>query len=218
MCASPQRAERPPILGAGVASICNWQSSAARERFRQYGIELFYLLSGTIRDVNQKVCVEKKPLASVAVGATPKRVVTLKIDSMIPERLGHAPNQNICIFTSALSKVKFKGNSIRVVGTEEFMYVPIRVAEFLENQGYAVVCHSTTRSPIDVTCCDCTGIRSGIPLPSVYDAARRTYLYNFRDPTDITLFITDGNVTDKMRGYLSSIFSCKTLIIMCKGE
>ena len=70
-------------------------------------------------------------------------------------------------------------SNIVVLGTEECMYPALILGRLLEEQGLAVRCHATTRSPIGI--CSESGypITSGCRLPSFYDDVRTTYLYNF---------------------------------------
>lgn len=197
----------------GVASICNWQSETDRALFRSRNVDLFYLLSGKVRDIHQKMQIPRVSFDAKIVGPSPKNVIALEVDEAVTERLEHAPNRDLSSVMSALNCLKIRG-SIRVIGTEEFMYIPIRVAEYLERLGHQVICHSTTRSPIDVISHEAVGIHSSIPLPSVYDSSRRTYLYDFREFTDVAIFITDGLVDNAMLRYLKSILSCNTLIAL----
>ena len=80
------------------------------------------------------------------------------------------------------------------------MYIPVMVAAGLEELGYEVICHSTTRSPIDVMVdkktgrpldSPSTGIMYKASLRSVYDRNRKTYIYNTVEHTDATVIITD---------------------------
>lgn len=93
-----------------------------------------------------------------------------------------------------ISKTPLSNRSILVLGTEEFMYPAIRTAEVLaENvENSTVFVHATTRSPI----IPFTG-RSTYPitlrhcLRSVYDANRKTYLYNVKK-YDQVIVMTDA--------------------------
>lgn len=92
------------------------------------------------------------------------------------------------------------GKHIAVIGTEECMYPSLYIGRQLEQLGYTVRCHSTTRSPI------CVSHKPGYPLyerhalPSLYDEKRRTFLYNI-DVYDRVLVVTDApELSEKMRG------------------
>ena len=79
---------------------------------------------------------------------------------------------------------------VLVLGTEECMYPALILGAELERRGYTVRCHATTRSPIGV--CDDPGypIRCGVKLPSFYDPARTTYLYDL-DRYDAAVVVSD---------------------------
>lgn len=79
---------------------------------------------------------------------------------------------------------------VLVLGTEECMYPALVLGAELERRGYTVRCHATTRSPIGV--CDRPGypIRCGVKLPSFYDPARTTYLYDL-DHYDAAVVVSD---------------------------
>lgn len=201
----------------GIASICNWQSEQERERFRESRIDLFYLLSGKIRDVNQKMTKVNVFPESVCKNSYPARIETIEVSVQIRERLEHKPNRDLSAVFEAVDSLKPKGDIIRVIGTEEFMYVPIRVAEHLENLGFTVICHSTTRSPIDVIDRDPNGIHNKIRMPSVYDRKRTTYLYNLDEHTDIALLVTDAAASE-VYSRLGSLLNCGRFVVVHISE
>ena len=75
-----------------------------------------------------------------------------------------------------------------VIGTEENMYLPILVANYLGNQ---TTVRATTRSPIAV--CEDEGylIYNGIEMPSAYESSRVTYLYDIDNSYDTALVIVE---------------------------
>ena len=137
------------------------------------------------------------------------------------ERLGHKAKRDFSklfeLVDSAMDK-ECDITSVRVVGTEEFMYTPIKVAEYIEKKyGVDVICHSTTRSPIDVMkgktygCAD--AITSKNIVPSVYEEDRVTHLYNLDEVTDLVLFITDGSLDNETALGYYELFKDKARII-----
>lgn len=201
----------------GIASICNWQNEKERERFRRNGIDLFYLLSGKIRDVNQKMAAAETIPQTELSDKNPSPIEFINAAIPTRERLEHKPNRDLSSVFAAVDSLKLKGNTIRVIGTEEFMYVPIRVAEHLENLGFTVACHSTTRSPIDVISREPNGIHSKICLPSVYDRNRTTYLYNIEEYTDIALLVTDA-AESEVFSRLGGLLNCGRFVVVCISE
>lgn len=87
------------------------------------------------------------------------------------------------------------GSRVVVLGTEECMYPALALGRTLEELGFSVLCHATTRSPIGI--CGAPGypIVSGRKLRSFYDPARSTYIYN-PSPCDALIVVSDTPNTD----------------------
>lgn len=185
----------------GIASICNWQCEESRSELSEQGIDIFALITGTIKDSRQKMLVGKIT-----------HYLTLALE--YKERLEHTPNQDLSQLYLAVDTLNLKGRSIRIIGTEEFMYVPIKVAEYLEARQFVVTCHSTTRSPIDVISEDSADLNFKLCLPSVYDASRLTYLYNTGEHTDVAILITDGTELAGAVSVLAASLRCDQFIII----
>lgn len=103
-----------------------------------------------------------------------------------------------------------KANKILVLGTEEFMSVPIYFAREIEFHKKKVVCHATARSPIGINNSLAKyPITKGYKLPSFYDTERLSYLYHM-DHYDLVFILTDSkNVpkeTIKAISYLMSVY------------
>lgn len=83
--------------------------------------------------------------------------------------------------------------SILVLGTEEFMLPGIALGKALEDRDPAaeVRFHATTRSPISVFDLPDYPLHRRYSLPSLYDPARQTYLYDLRS-YDLVLIATDA--------------------------
>ena len=73
------------------------------------------------------------------------------------------------------------GKTADIIGTEECMYPAIKLGEFLENQGYDVRCHATTRSPIVPSRQEGYPLFSAYRVQSVYETDRRTFIYDLYD-------------------------------------
>ena len=211
-----------PGFRYGVASICNWQNTENKEKFKQRGIDVFALISGNLVDKDLKL-IDKEDIEYLVttscdsvktepynIGCNPACKNMLGEDLFRETRLGHNTNMDLTeLFKYVEGKVKaVSAKSIRIIGTEEFMYIPIKVGEYLESIGCEVICHSTTRSPIDKvymnnlkdsdakTCSCYDTIVSKFTLDSVYDANRNTYLYNLEEMTDLIFIITDKEIKD----------------------
>lgn len=106
---------------------------------------------------------------------------------------------------------------IHVIGTEEFMQIPVRVGclldETLQGSGCKVYTHSTTRSPIEPSD-DYVGdaIRNRLEFNSPY-GYYKSYLYNcnsLEDKKSAAVIITDANVR-------KSSLSVRSLADLCAG-
>lgn len=179
----------------GVASICNWQNEENIEKFKELNIDVYSLIQGNLIDEHKKLLDTNLILQNSHKKLNALDIIFSPVDSI--SRLGHKTSRNITNrFKEVLSLIKRYGNeiyTIRIIGTEEYMYIPIRIGYMLEEKGYNVVCHSTTRSPIDIITTENNKdtINSRYRLKSVYDKERENYIYNLDITTDLTILITD---------------------------
>lgn len=72
---------------------------------------------------------------------------------------------------------------VLVLGTEEMMYAPIRLAHALDLAGGTVLVQSTTRSPVLPLDRDGYAVRRRLVFPSPDDPSRDSFLYNVVPPT-----------------------------------
>ena len=86
-----------------------------------------------------------------------------------------------------------KGQTVLVIGTEEFMYPAIYTAYILEKNGFNVKCHSTTRSPIAVSSNPDYPLHCRYELDSLYENGRRTFIYDLQK-YDRAVVITDSDL------------------------
>lgn len=103
------------------------------------------------------------PRAGVSVGQY-RQACADAIDSVMPrirDRLG--PDKRVL-----------------VLGTEEFMYLPLRLACEIERAGLAnaVFFHATTRSPIEISRLPDYPLFNGYRITSFYEEGRDTYIYD----------------------------------------
>lgn len=203
----------------GVASVCNWQNEENIKKFKDKNIDRFVLVQGKLIDTNVKMLdtEECKDLLNSEIKdytrlEEPGLLIyngiekdLLGKDLFKQERLGHKPNRDLSkLYELVNNSVRdTEAQSVRVVGTEEFMYIPIKVSEYIEKKmGIKSLCHSTTRSPIDVFKCNSFGTADAIKtknsINSVYDHKRVTYLYNLDEQVDVTFLITDGEFDDSL--------------------
>ncbi len=89
-----------------------------------------------------------------------------------------------------------KGESVLVVGSEEFMYPALLLGSKIERMGCDVKCHSTTRSPIAVSKEADYPLHCRYDLYSLYDSDRKTFLYDIC-LYDEVIVITDSELSEK---------------------
>lgn len=202
----------------GVASICNWQDKEHISTFNSAGIDRFYLLSGNIIDENKKmnsqVILGKPDIYGKENDDTglmhyvEKDIVFNEVNPFYIERTGRVPNSDKYdeIIIEAFKECEWfidGANNVLILGTEEFMYIPLMVADLIGCKGVNVKFHATTRSPIDVTDSKDTRITSKVKLHSAYDINRDTYLYNL-NKYDKVVVVTDCDCTKEFMDDLAS--------------
>lgn len=102
-----------------------------------------------------------------------------------------------------------KYKNILVVGTEECMYPALFVAEKIENEHHFVRCHSTTRSPIEVSSENEYPLHQRYELRSLYDNDRKTFIYDI-GRYDMVLIITDSysNAETGVNSLINAVYEC----------
>lgn len=129
---------------------------------------------------------------------------------------GKKAQEEICHRKTSFSK-KLR---ILVLGTEEFMYPAIFIGMKLENYGFEVFCHATTRSPIAVSCEEEYPLHTRYELKSLYDGTRTTYLYDI-DGYDAVYIFTDAALSEAGKISLWNALSVKNhriTLIRCMTE
>lgn len=221
-----------PNLKYGVASICNWQTEENREKYAQLGIDTFALIRGEVADINGKmdVGIDKSAISDHSNVNTVYKTTIIRINTkelvspilekpvsnFIYERTGHKYNDiyNRIIEINIIRHLKFMPSfkskkNILVLGTEEFMYIPYRVAKMLSKEHSDVKFHATSRSSIDImdsTDSEVQGLVSKFKVNSAYDTNRNTYVYNLTK-YDGVVVITDSRNREATNKFVDSITS-----------
>lgn len=214
-----------------VASVCNWQSDADIQRFKDNGIEAISLISGQIKNKDIKMIdiddtlserlnsvddskeelsdVEKEFLKGFKLALNTS--VGVKVMANV-ERTGHKPYIVYDgVFNAIIDAIKFKTidkiNTIRIIGTEEFMGYPLKIGAMLEKElGCNVRFHATTRSPIDIiNNGNDKGIVNGIKLDRKGQEASR-FLYNIDKNQDLVIVMSDMYMDKDYTEQIASAF------------
>ena len=194
-----QLRERYPALGEKTlvaASILNRVSSEDEALLRQAGICCEYLVKLPQQDYTGAVA----DIAVEEARAAAPAEVTFHHRALSGPETGD-PRRGVemgayarwCCQAAQMAAKELAlpaAGRVLVLGTEECMYPALMLGMELERRGHTVRCHATTRSPIGV--CDRPGypIRCGVKLPSFYDPARTTYLYDL-DRYDAAVVVSD---------------------------
>lgn len=124
-----------------------------KAKLKELGIEIISLLSFTDDNFEEQV----KNIEIIE----PKKVTEDPKEILEVERIGNIPNARLGYTCGGINTLaqnlleRYKNqiqqaNNILVLGTEEFMAVPIYFAREIEKFGKSVACHATARSPIGV--------------------------------------------------------------------
>lgn len=184
-------------LRFSVVSILNGMTGEYLKRYKERGIDVYYLLkthhsdySKIARDYHEDgVCV------SCDTGSADDVKEVCFPGCMDTRRLVDAPGyEKACksLWENMEAVFEYKaGERILVVGTEEFMFPALYIAGCMEERGCMVRCHSTTRSPIVVSADAGYPLRTRYELRSLYDSDRVTYIYDIGS-YDRVFVITDA--------------------------
>lgn len=208
-----------------VASICNWQNDADAKRFSDNHIDRVALIFGKLKDAKIKMGTTSLTdrLKDCRCKAEDEKVIKTHYPSggsdILYEyvRCGHWKNNttdSMLVFAAARFVAYQIANEIQanfgrnapksvkldIIGTEELMYLPYKIADTLEKRGFDVTFHATTRSPIDISKESIienggsikTGLVTSYKVRSPYDKNRDTFVYNL-DSDRYTIVITDAS-------------------------
>lgn len=199
----------PGQLQFSVASLLNGMDKEHRKIYDDRNIPLHYLVKtnhsryAEIADVYQ----ENGSYKNCRVKQNEKTEQSEHYSCEIPGRLDarrlvgaeayRVSCERLCKEISSRIPVQ-KEEKILVLGTEEFMYPALAVAEFLEQKGCNVRFHATTRSPIAVSADARYPLHTRYELVSLYDSERVTYLYDIGS-YDQAVVITDAPGTQSLQ-------------------
>ena len=165
-----------PEARYAVASILNWQNSQNRAVFEAEGIERIALVTGKLKESLPTIDVKEEvfPQADVETDASND----LRLEATGNPRQGLDAHEfdgylEIAMTLPTREDLEIPKDAwVEVIGTEENMWLPILLADKLEARVRA-----TTRSPIAISKDSGYAISNGMAFPSIYEAARATYLY-----------------------------------------
>jgi phosphoribosyl-AMP cyclohydrolase len=125
-----------------------------------------------------------------------------KSNVFFSNRTGHYPHRTESSYSmqdkiKEIIKYLEEYKYLRIVGTEEFMEIPIKIGAELERKGHHVTVQATTRSKIDVLESyfdgEDSGIKSRYEVASAYESDRKNYIYNMDESSDAVVIMTDSH-------------------------
>ena len=95
-----------------------------------------------------------------------------------------------------------------VLGTEEFMYLPLLFASKLEQDGKEIKFHATTRSPILPSQEKEYPLKSRFELESLYERGRKTFIYNLEKYDKVFIIHDSKNLNiNGLNNLLNALYS-----------
>ena len=186
-----------------VASILNGMSEESLKLYQEKAIDLFYLVKtdhskygevadGFVCDGNYYDCIERSP----------KEYSEIRVEGLVnARRLVEAKDYHKGCDALCDTILETLGNihnkRILVMGTEECMYPALYVGRKLEEEGNEVLSHSTTRSPIAVSCEADYPLHDRYQLRSLYDDERKTFIYDIGEYDNI-IIVTDATNSESL--------------------
>lgn len=205
-----QQVEDLPLERFGIASLLNGMTKEIRTSFQKDGIHLTYLVASDNLAYAKKLeqyrfdGVRSLPPRKLDVWEQIRQIsqefVQPQNTRRVVETVSYqAQTEEFAQRISEAFRPEQTQERVLVLGTEEYMYVPLCVAEILSQREdiREVRFHATTRSPILPSTEPEYPLHRRQQLCSVYDPERVTYLYNLQ-AYDHALIVTDA----KMEGNL----------------
>ncbi len=211
-----------------VASLLNGMDGHAMQIYREKGIRLHYLVKtdhkpypaiadSFILDGTYQQCHITDSACQANRTQQTGLMQEIGIDRWMDARRTVCPQQykQACEYLWHTLKEKLKPNlaqtfsgRVLVLGTEEFMFPALFVADKIGQAGANVMFHATTRSPIAVSRAKDYPLHARYELRSMYDKDRITYVYDI-DTYDSILVMTDSQSRDP-EGICSLLHVLKT--------
>lgn len=177
-----------------VVSIINRLSSENEDLLQSDGIDCEYLIKLPTRNFDVSDIITQAPKVLNSLTESIENKILFNMTTSLPNpRLGVQIQNYISglkLLGSKILNLVEDSDSILVLGTEECMLPAIITGKILEDKGYKVLTHSSTRSPIGITQQNDYPITEGYQLRSFYDVNRITYIYNLKY-YDLILVISD---------------------------
>lgn len=194
--------EYPYQVKYAAVSVFNAMDQKALEQYHSRGIGLYYLIKTEQVDYTDRLRQYVRKGVSVNLMQNPYGHARTDLQNEIrikgqvnARRLVEAgAYKTACMHLWQEIKRQLQDEltgSVLVLGTEEFMYPALYVADQIEKNGARVRFHATTRSPIEVYEEADYPLHVRYELPGLYEKDRRTFLYDIGN-YDRVFIVTDA--------------------------
>lgn len=206
----------PGRTAFSVASLLNGMDDTALARYRERGTGLHYLVKTSHQGYERQAeqVPENGRYFEKNVSRPSVRVQTAVLAGCPDARRCLSGPRYLEACEALWEKVRLRNDfsgagSVLVLGTEEFMFPAMYIAEKIEKSGRNVRCHATTRSPIAVSCLEGYPLFARYALESLYEDGRKTYIYNLKK-YDCVLIFTDAKEPWEagVRSLINAVSSC----------
>lgn len=191
-----------------VASILNWQNQENVKKYKNLNINTICLVEGELKNNISKIEVVKNDKKDFFV--MNKKVFKKVLSANLNPRTGLTKKEFLeYINLQPNLNINLLKDDSTVIGTEEFMYKAILLANKLNT-----TVRSSTRSPIITSIEDKYLIENGIIIPSFYDSNRKTFLYNTTHTEVKNIIFLIEEKCDKWEAIIKNIFSDKVVLFL----
>lgn len=210
-----------------VASILNWQDTNNKEKFIKHKVDSVALITGEIKNQVPSIKINsvsnddnyssKINLKNIAKYKNYENVFSgnnIRVQKNIDEM------KNYFELINSFKIDKEENIDLSFLGTEEFMFIPILLAN-----KYNAIVRASTRSPIIASLDKKYPIRFRTDFPSRNESERKTYLYNVDKDFDKHIYIfTDSNTEEnpifshKIENQLYKDIASKIFFVNLKGN
>ena len=219
-----------------VFTFLDWRNESNREAYKSYcqerqlNIQFHSLISGQIGeiDIKDNTVIDAeipKPLNYNATDNGWEFHICNHSETLISSaRQGIDCDQRDSMHKLANSitqqmSTKLKGNKRSIIGTGEFMYLPMKCAEQLPGIN---LCNATTRSPIIPNDDENYGVKRALQFAAPHDGNRVEYLYNVNNDQcdEVLVFIESIIPQAQLSSLLMAIDTANYQykhVVFCKG-
>ncbi|MDK2808683.1 MAG: hypothetical protein PWP24_1420 [Clostridiales bacterium] len=184
-----------------VASLLNGMTKKHLEVFAAEKIDLYYLVKTDHSQYGELADSFLEDGKYDDVNNTATNFIISNVEGWMNARriLDSSEYEDACrvLAKKVIDRMEVNSNDrILVIGSEEFMYPALYIGKEMEELGYHVRCHSTTRSPIVVSSEKDYPLHHRYTLQSLYDSNRTTYIYDIEE-YDQVLVVTDSELKEQ---------------------